>query len=184
MGSMFSSSPQSLKRQLEKLKKKNLDNTSRYIYLTYVPLNSKGNKYCYSIPQEAKPKKKGLLFRISIFTPVNDYNFKPAMEHIPFASVDDVVYKIIKVSKNYVQLENTETTEIITAVVRKPDDDDSTIKRRLTNIKVTILTNELLDYYCTLDERDAKQFIKEAKDGLKVSKGIDKKILKKFLKEI
>lgn len=184
MGSMFSSSPQSLKRQLEKLKKKNLDNTSRYLYLTYVPLNAKGNKYCYSIPQEAKPKKKGLLFRISVFTPVNNFNYKPAMEHIPFASVDDVVYKVMKVSKHYIQLENTETTEIITAIVRKSDDDDSTIKRRLNQIKVTMLTNELLDYYCTLDEMESKKFIKEAKDSLKVSKGIDKKILKKFLKEI
>ena len=47
-----------------------------------------------------------------------------------------------------------------------------------------MLTNQLLDYYCTLGERDSKKFIKEAKDSLKVSKGIDKKILKKFLKEI
>ena len=184
MGSMFGSSPASLKRQLEKMKKKQLDNTSRYIYLTYVPLNSKGDKYCYSIERDSRPKKKGLLFRISVFTPVNDYNFKSAMGHVPFASLPDVVYKVVKLSKNYIELENTETMEILTVVVSDMDTTQD-IKKKITKIKVNKLSNSLIEAYLTLDnKKDKDRYIKDLEGLLKVSKGYELRAIKKAIKEI
>lgn len=184
MPQLFCNSPRSLRKKLEKLQKKNIDKTSKYLYLTHLPFSSKRDSYCYSIEREDKPKK-GKLFRLVVITPVNDCNFKWAIEHKSFCNLDDVVYKVHNVSKNYIELENTRSTEIITVVVKEREDEEKDIKKKVSKIKVTKLSNKLIEAFISLDnEKDRVRYLKDLEKLIEVSKGYELKAIKKTIKEL
>ena len=184
MSQLFGLSTSSLLKRAEKLKQEQINSTSKYIVLSTVELNDKG-KFCFTIKREDRPKLNKL-YKTIVVTPVSDNNFKFAIAQESFCNLDDVAYKVVKASKNYIELLNMEDNKtIITVIIEDDEDNVKDIKKKITKIKAARLSNSLIGAYLNLDnKKDKDRYLSELEGLIRVSKGYKLKAIKKAIKEI